>query len=833
MLHMTQQDVSTHHPAVTTVMEPSKASYLPYNGNITVKIAARLSVTPQVYGRDLAIAAVVCFTGGVGLTLMVVLIHYRVSRRRRARTLRKERGKEQEEMGERPEEQEHSAWERRKDLASPGDRRKPWDGQAGILDPSRGVGSGGGHLRCPHCRGVGSGGGHLRCPHCRGVGSGGGHLRCPHCRGVGLGAWGRRAGGLAEGENQTRSEQGGGEGRSGMPPHKRALIPNMVTNGGPGYPPPRDPRGILRPYTPGQEPGQSRTHGDLSGRQAVHYRPDGAPKARAVLKRPGCDHRRQTSEYGAEDVSSSQERFSLSPRPKGPKGRGPEDHSPKGRGPEDHSPKGREPEDHSPSERRGRRNVTFYLESPLDPRREASRRSRDKESRTQEKRGEGGRREGRQKTRVQSSRLLKVKLSLSPVRRNKVHPGKSSEKKSSRRERRGREGRKDNTLDGKGDKGGGRKENKDEPMKSKTSKSKKAVGVRKTSSEEKPSQQSSELDHHDSVETTDQSETSRAPEGLTHTNGQRLNLQLDPPPFPPSAPASVSLLGIPSSARPAPGLSLRANLPQTPTALHSQINSSLAANVAYPGLRGLKQNTAAPADTQSVALQRGLRPSASAASLLASPGRSHPLLGRAVSTPSIYTVQSGELASGLAFNPTMNPSHNIQSLSRLQLPAENLPLAQGPGLQAGQEPQAQGPGLQAGQEPQAQAPVAGRVGAGPSGDAGGGDGGFSGAHWSAGGGPEVASHSAGVARPEGVAAAGSAEGGVASAPGESAAEGVVSSPGGVFSSPWGVATAGSQALLQQEYLSEDGGSSPKRKLKLVLPEKATSRPPTALERKIR
>lgn len=44
--------------------------------------------------------------------------------------------------------------------------------------------------------------------------------------------------------------------------------------------------------------------------------------------------------------------------------------------------------------------------------------------------------------------------------------------------------------------------------------------------------------------------------------------------------------------------------------------------------------------------------------------------------------------------------------------------------------------------------------------------------------------------------------------------------------------AGGAALLQQEYLSEDGGSSPRRKLRLVLPEKTSNRPPTALERKI-
>lgn len=42
-----------------------------------------------------------------------------------------------------------------------------------------------------------------------------------------------------------------------------------------------------------------------------------------------------------------------------------------------------------------------------------------------------------------------------------------------------------------------------------------------------------------------------------------------------------------------------------------------------------------------------------------------------------------------------------------------------------------------------------------------------------------------------------------------------------------------EGLQQQEYLSEEPGSEPKRKLRLVLPEKTSSRPLTALERKIR
>ncbi|CAL8347077.1 unnamed protein product [Merluccius merluccius] len=828
-------------------MEPYKANYFPSNRNITVKIEAGPNVTPQVYVRDLAITAVVCFTGGVGLTLMVVLIHYRVSRRRKEKTVRRER-EEEEEEGERPEKQEYSAWERQKELTFPGDSRKSWDGQADILDQTT-----------PEISRV--------------VGNSGSHFRCPHCRGAGLEGRGRRTGGVkdetlaeVQQERWRMREEEGEERRSGMRPHKGALNPNMVANGGPGYPHPsaRPPQGILRPYKTG--PGHYRTDGDLSGRELGPYRTNGDLSGREPGPYRTDGTGREPGHYRTDGPSTS------------------------GWEEED---KG---EDHSSTDRRGRRNVTFYLERPLDPRKEGSRRSGEKKRSKREKRGEGEKREGRHKTRVQSSRLLRVKLNLSPVRRNKVHPRKSSERRhleerSSRREGRGGEGKKDNRLDGKGNKGGGRKGKSNKTMK--TIKSKKPAEEDngdeercKEGQNKKTSQQSSEPDHHVSVETTDQSEPSRAPEGLTHTNGERLNLQLGPPPFPPSVPASASLLGIPNSARPGPGprLSLHANLPQTPSGIvfNSHINSSLGANVAYPGLHGLNQNIAAPADTQSLALQRGLRPSASAASLLASPehghlllaspGRSHPLLGRAVSTPSIYASQSGEVASSLALNPTMNPAHIIQSLSRPQLPPENIPLVPRPTENIPLVPRPteniplvprpteninvvprpteninvvprptenipvdssstadppQGPGLQAGEEPHALAPVAGLIGAGPSGDAGGGDEGISGANRSEGRGPVVGSQSAVVAPPGGVATignlcsgqTGTAEKGVTSAPVENAEE--------------GVATAGSQALLQQEYLSEDGGSSPRRKLKLVLPEKASNRPPTALERKIR
>lgn len=55
--------VSADNPAVTTVLELTEANCVPSNQNITVQIETRGSVTPQLYARDLAIAAVSCFTG--------------------------------------------------------------------------------------------------------------------------------------------------------------------------------------------------------------------------------------------------------------------------------------------------------------------------------------------------------------------------------------------------------------------------------------------------------------------------------------------------------------------------------------------------------------------------------------------------------------------------------------------------------------------------------------------------------------------------------------------------------------------------------------------------
>ncbi|XP_049603155.1 uncharacterized protein lrrc53 [Syngnathus scovelli] len=87
--------VSVDNPAVTTVLELTDANCVPSNQNITVQIETRDSVTPQVYARDLAITAVLCFVGGIGLTLLVVLICYQVSRRQKRKGIPKQRDPEE------------------------------------------------------------------------------------------------------------------------------------------------------------------------------------------------------------------------------------------------------------------------------------------------------------------------------------------------------------------------------------------------------------------------------------------------------------------------------------------------------------------------------------------------------------------------------------------------------------------------------------------------------------------------------------------------------------------------------------------------------------------
>ncbi|RVE62008.1 hypothetical protein OJAV_G00173190 [Oryzias javanicus] len=75
--------VSADNPAVTTVLELTEANCVPSNHNITVRIETKAGVAPHEYARDLAITAVMCFIGGVALTLLGVLVYNQISKRKK------------------------------------------------------------------------------------------------------------------------------------------------------------------------------------------------------------------------------------------------------------------------------------------------------------------------------------------------------------------------------------------------------------------------------------------------------------------------------------------------------------------------------------------------------------------------------------------------------------------------------------------------------------------------------------------------------------------------------------------------------------------------------
>ncbi|ROJ13873.1 Leucine-rich repeat-containing protein 53 [Anabarilius grahami] len=68
--------VNTDNPAVQTVLELTDANCVPPNRNITVEVVAKNNNTSQQYIRNVAIAIVFSFFGGVGITLGLIAIAY-------------------------------------------------------------------------------------------------------------------------------------------------------------------------------------------------------------------------------------------------------------------------------------------------------------------------------------------------------------------------------------------------------------------------------------------------------------------------------------------------------------------------------------------------------------------------------------------------------------------------------------------------------------------------------------------------------------------------------------------------------------------------------------
>lgn len=489
--------------------------------------------------------------------------------------------------------------------------------------------------------------------------------------------------------------------------------------------------------------------------------------------------------------------------------------------------------------RRETRSVTFDLEEGNGPGRER------------------GRKQTHKSAKAQSSRLVKVKLNLNPVRRGKVHPkrrtehghsDKSSPKRSKDRRRDGKgrgerdgKAKSDNKTEGRHEKvrkSKGSTEDVEEDEEEPASKSK-GPPTRKHGGQESTEDDQGEhqrLENSESGETTNSADPSAsAPaaigQGQTKdTHGQNIQFQRAGS-VPGSSqlssqhplPLSVtdrsgrgSLSGLPGAQLAGQRLSLQgANVLLNTMALGSgalfpsNLASSIAPNIATSG------PTLAPNGALSFSGLAGLSVVTPVSSVLA-----NPLLASSSHASPLSPAQPAGLASSQPANPALNPVPG-QSLSQSRLSSDSSPLtarlqsdpAPGPGSQASkgenQLPH-QGPETKEGVTALPQAPA--RVDvfsvASPQ-DQG------SGTSQTGPGPAESTVHvTAGVVAPsEGLTAGGSASGVPAS-----------SMP------PQGDAAS---TLLQQEYLSEEGGASTRRKLRLVLPEKTSGRPPTALEKKIR
>lgn len=487
--------------------------------------------------------------------------------------------------------------------------------------------------------------------------------------------------------------------------------------------------------------------------------------------------------------------------------------------------------------RREQRNATFDLESSRI-REQGSSRGEDK--REEEARSSRHKDRGkRDKAKVQSSRLVKVKLNLNPLRKGKVHPKRKTElhhsersgSKKSKDRRTNESGQKTKRSKTKGSTEDAAKEKKEEDRGEEeqdgnmSSTQEKGEQVRPQENQgEAPPPENSHLS--DTANTADQSAPALAIGQGHNLQGGSLQYQgaglvLGSAQLSPQYPVSLSgnhttNLSQLTGSR----LSLQGGNLLLSTMAPGSLFPSGPANPVAPCISG--PNMAPSAAPERLSRQPGEGLTSPAPSLLANTDYANPLRASATHSSPLQTSQPAGLASGLA----ANPAAPMQSLLQSRPPPDSSPLeagAQGPGLQTGEGVH---PNLQTQAPPHVNSlswptpPAHGAVTtvenlsnnnrqtetegvrAGST------------VHLSAGG----------AALTEGPAA-GSPGGGVQGA-------GVSVSGGSAPSMSTPSVTSTGDALLQQEYLSEEEGSSPRRKLRLVLPEKTSSRPPTALERKI-
>ncbi|XP_033974315.1 uncharacterized protein lrrc53 [Trematomus bernacchii] len=798
--------VSADNPAVTTVLELTEANCVPSNQNITVQVEARGSVTPRLYARDLAITAVLCFTGGVGLTLLVVLICYQVSQRKKLKE--SQRQKEERSNSVVNHRENHlDVSENKRELFLQAQRGQPWDRKAMTVD-SRTDGHGGqfrsradenGHVLCLDCSTKGP----------RGMGQN--PLRARLNSRINTGMETEEEGHIRRMRILTEEDRRRLETQQGIL-SKDKLPPRGNTN---------------HSFVPEKQAFSQRPEAlavyRINREMAESYRTDMEGKSRGPEAVP-CEscHRR----HRAPEQNLRHGRTPPSMRDSAPSDGLPSQYRQIDRGRNNHHHQFDRMK--NTELRREARNVTFDLQSS---------RGREQGSEHNREEDERGSRD-KERRRHKSSRSLKVKLNLNPLRKSKVHPKRKteqghSERSSSKKSKDKGQDRKERGEEREGKGRSGKTKGSSEKMK----KSSKAKGLTEDGEEEEAreeGQKSTETkggeqrtegdrDENTHLENTQPGVSPRAAEqsatGPGHSTqggsvqGAGLVLGAQPSfqqPLSLSAPdrdrtTNLSLLGTAGSNLTGSSLSQQAGsiLLNTPAP---------GPNPHFPGGPGPSIATSIAINGASDSFSRAVRVGlmAPAASLLANTVPANPLLATHISP--LHPSQSAGLASNLAANPPGNPapvpSQNmlLPEDSSLVVSLKSDP-GQGPGSQTG-EGDHQGltkappimDGLSTDTTP---APVTtvenlsdteGQTGSGPSGST---------VHISAGGGaPGLLGGSVQAADVSGVSAAQS---------GSSTAE----------------------ALLQQEYLSEEGGASPRRKLRLVLPEKTTSRPPTALERKIR
>lgn len=498
------------------------------------------------------------------------------------------------------------------------------------------------------------------------------------------------------------------------------------------------------------------------------------------------------------------------------------------------SDRGRDPYSHldtgkSTEKRREARNVTFDLESPRTQQQGGE---EDKSSRDKDK--------GRERRhRVQSSRLLKVKLNLNPLRKSKVHPKrkheqghseKSSPKKSQEKRREGRD---------KEDKAGKEKSGKKMKKSSKTKTDGSSDGGKDVNEEEdkreegqktaeqKQDNQSTEPDISQPADQPASAGVSGQGQSLQGVQFQGAGLVLGGAQLPTQHAFSllsadrnrnISLLGPVGSQLTGSSLSLQGGtyLSNTMASGTNALFPSGPGNSVAPSLAFSGPSVVPSGAPDILSRQAAAGTTSSLHVNILQPGPGHKAL--------LQSSQAAGLPLNMATNPTVIPAP-VQSLPQSQQPPDSSPLKSDP---------APGPGPgthtveRLHQPPSENLPVQGKDGGSGvtaqilepvttvetiSNNSQTDTGRVS-------GGPEVSMSAEAVALTDEPAVGGS---GVSM---QAAAVSVSSVP--AQSEP----PAGA-ALLQQEYLSEEEGSSPRRRLRLVLPEKTSSRPPTALEKKIR